>query len=172
VELTTDRLVLREYALDDLEDVQAYAGDPEVSRFMEWGPNELDDTRAFLEVVTSSAREQPRSAYELAVTLDGRVVGGVGLRVKSEQHRRGDMGWVLRRDAWGNGYATEAARALLRFGVEQLDLHRVEATCAPDNVASARVMERLGMQYEGRMRHHLLVRDAWRDSLLHAFVVG
>jgi RimJ/RimL family protein N-acetyltransferase len=82
------------------------------------------------------------------------------------------MGWVLRRDAWGNGYATEAAEALLRFGVQSLGLHRVEATCAPANEASARVMARIGMRYEGRMRDHLLVRGAWRDSLLHAYLAG
>ena len=170
VELQTERLVLREYREDDLDAVQSYASDPEVCRYVEWGPNTPDDTRSFLEAMIGTAREVPRTSYELAITVDGTVVGGVGLRVRSEEHRRGDVGWVLSREVWGRGYATEAARALLGFGVASLGLHRVEATCDPANTASARVMTRIGMTYEGRMRDHLLVRGAWRDSLLHAYV--
>jgi RimJ/RimL family protein N-acetyltransferase len=88
----------------------------------------------------------------------------------STQHRRGHVGWVVRRDAWGHGYASEAAVALIRFAVDELGLHRIEATCHPDNAASARVMEKAGMTYEGRKRDHLLDRGAWRDSLSYAFV--
>ena len=170
MELVTERLVLREYRADDVDAVQDYASDPEVWRFMHWGPNTRDDTAAFLASVVGSALERPRSSYELAITLQGAVIGGVGLRVQSEAHRRGDMGWVLRRDTWGHGYATESAQALLAFGVASLGLHRVEATCDPANTASARVMAKLGMAYEGHLRDHLLVRGAWRDSLLHAVV--
>jgi RimJ/RimL family protein N-acetyltransferase len=170
VELVTDRLVLRDYRGDDLDAVQVYASDLEVCRFMEWGPNTPDDTRAFLETVVASAREQPRSAYELAITREGEVIGGVGLRVDSVAHQRGNVGWVVRRDAWGQGYATEAARALIGFGVTSLGLHRVEATCEPANLASVRVMAKLGMSREGHLRDHMLVRGRWRDSLLHAYL--
>jgi RimJ/RimL family protein N-acetyltransferase len=170
VELTTERLVLRDYRAGDLHAVQVYASDPEVCRYVEWGPNDLDATASFLAHVMGTATEEPRSTYELAITTGGELVGGVGLRVESPQHRRGNVGWVVRRDAWGKGYATEAAREVIRFAVEDLGLHRVEATCDPSNGASARVMEKAGMTQEGRLRDHMLVRGRWRDSLLYAWV--
>ena len=78
------------------------------------------------------------------------------------------MGYVFRRDAWGNGYATEAAKALAASGFGQLGMHRIYAHCDVDNVASARVLEKAGMQREGLLRQHMLIRGRWRDSYLYA----
>jgi RimJ/RimL family protein N-acetyltransferase len=79
---------------------------------------------------------------------------------------------MIHRAQWSQGYATEATRRLVRFGFDEFDLQRIEATCHPDNRASARVLEKAGFQYEGRMRDHLLVLGQWRDSLLYAAVRG
>ena len=68
------------------------------------------------------------------------------------------------------GWATEAAGLLLRFGFNDLRLHRIAATCDPRNVASARVLEKIGMLYEGRLREALLIRDGWRDSSVYAIL--
>src|SRR4051794_17133450 len=111
--LATDRLRLREFTLDDLDAVHAYASDPEVCRYVEWGPNTIQTTRAFLAATVNGAEVEPRETYTLAVTQAGRVLGAVELSVVSEAHRRGVMGYVLRRDAWGEGIATEATKALL-----------------------------------------------------------
>ncbi|MER3451618.1 MAG: GNAT family N-acetyltransferase [Thermus sp.] len=170
--LEGDRLLLREFQPSDLVDVHLYAGDPFVTRYMTWGPNTSEETRAFLEQVMQLAREEPRMTYELAVTLrdTGELIGGAGLRVHSVEHRNGDIGYILRRDCWGRGYATEAARLLLHFGFDRLGLHRIWATCDPENIASIRVLQKIGMQWEGRIRHQHLVRGRWRDSELYAIL--
>lgn len=77
---------------------------------------------------------------------------------------------MLAPGCWGRGYAIEIAQALVKFA-QALGLHRVEATCHPDNAASARVLTKAGLTLEGRLRDHLLVRGAWRDSLLFAVIV-
>jgi RimJ/RimL family protein N-acetyltransferase len=88
------------------------------------------------------------------------------MKVRTEQHsrREGELGYVMHPDVWGRGYATEAARLLLRFGFEDLGLEQVVATCDPRNVASARVLEKVGMQYTRRDLRTMQIRDGWRDS--------
>jgi [ribosomal protein S5]-alanine N-acetyltransferase len=80
------------------------------------------------------------------------------------------MGFVLARSRWRNGYATEAAAALLRFGFQNLALHKVSATCDPANGGSARVLAKIGMRPEGHLHDHLHIRGQWRDRLLFAAV--
>jgi GNAT superfamily N-acetyltransferase len=75
---------------------------------------------------------------------------------------------VLARHAWGRGYATEAAAALLAFGFDEAGLHKISATCDPENIGSSRVLQKIGMRQEGRLQDHLLVRGQWRDRLLYA----
>lgn len=174
VRIELGRITLRELEEDDLASVQAWAGDPEVSRYMEWGPNDEDDTRAFLAYVAEARAARPRRTYELGIELreSGALVGAAGVRVRDAEARSGDLGYVLRRDRWGRGYATEAGRALVVLAHEGLGLHRVWATCRPQNRASARVLEKLGMRCEGRLRHEKRVRGEWVDSLLYARIDG
>jgi len=170
LELATDRLLLRSFGVGDVEAVRAYAGDPEVCRHTTWGPNTRAQSQEFLdEVVAASSVEQP-AARTWAVTADGAVLGACSVVVTSEEHRRGEMGYVLNRAHWGRGFATEAAGAVLRFAHEELRLVRVEATCRPGNDASRRVLLRIGMRQEGVLRSHVVVRGERQDSLLFASV--
>jgi ribosomal-protein-alanine N-acetyltransferase len=170
---STERLVLRDITADDVEAIHAYAGDPEVCRYMVWGPNTLEDTRAFVkEELEVLAAAEGKVYNKLVVDASGLVIGGTEIRVLSAEHRRGEFGYVYRRDQWAQGYATEVARAMVAFGFGELGLERISATCDPRNHASARVLEKAGLRLEGRMRHHVLVRGQWRDSLLYAVLSG
>jgi [ribosomal protein S5]-alanine N-acetyltransferase len=172
--LPGERLTLREFEASDEEALHAFASDPEVTRFTTWGPNTPADTRAFLDEVRDQARSAERSRFALAAvdSATGHLLGSAELFVESREHLRGELGWVFDPAYWGRGYATEATRILLRFGFDDLGLHRIAATCHPDNAASARVLEKAGMTFEGRMRGHMRVREGWRDSLLFAAVAA
>jgi [ribosomal protein S5]-alanine N-acetyltransferase len=170
MKLATERLVLREFQADDGEWVHSFASDEEVTRYTDWGPNTWDETSAFIDEQVREAALAPRTSHTLAVTADGIGVGSAGLRIVSAAHRRGELGYVLHPSVWGRGYATELTSRLMAFAFEELALHRVQATCHPDNAASARVLEKSGMKFEGRMRGHLFVRGIWRDSLLYAAI--
>lgn len=102
------------------------------------------------------------------MVLDGDLVGSVGLTVRSRENGRGELGYALRRDRWGSGLTTEAAAAVLAFAFGPAGLARVEATCRPENSGSRRVLEKIGMQREGLLRSHVVVRGERRDSLLYA----
>jgi len=168
----TERLVLRDFEETDWEAVHAYASDPEVVRYMDWGPNTEEETKNFIQRGIAHQKEQPRRNYTLAMVLkaDGRLVGGCGIEVSNPDNREGWIGYCLNRNFWGQGYATETAKVLLEFGFNHLNLHRVFATCEPANIASAQVLEKIGMQREGRLREHKWAKRKWRDSLLYAIL--
>lgn len=172
IRLTGQRLVLRDLEMADWPAVHAYSARPEVARYQPWGPNTPDESRAFVEQVIAAAQAMPRIEYQLALTLTagGRLIGTGALWIRSIDHGQGEIGYFLHPDHWGRGYATEAARLLLDFGFGTLDLHRIGAICDPRNVASARVLEKMGMTHEGRLRETMRLRDGWRDSAVYGIL--
>lgn len=166
--LTTPRLVLRPYRETDLASVHAYAAISVVSQYMDWGPNTEKDTRSFLERCVAASENPEDKGHSFAVTLreGGSMIGGCDLG--SAQQDTSDMGYCLHPDFWGQGYATEAANAVLGLAFDTLGLHRVTANCDPDNVGSWRVMERIGMRREGHEREASWFKGRWHDRLRYA----
>ncbi|SUE94994.1 GNAT family N-acetyltransferase [Mycolicibacterium tokaiense] len=172
IRLVGHRLILREFVDTDENAVHAFASHPLATQFMTWGPNSVEDTRAFLREAAAQADTPTRTSFDLAVVDNESraLIGSAALSITSTEHRRGEIGYVLHPDVWSKGLATEAARTLLQFGFTTLGLRRIAATCHPDNRASSRVLEKAGLVLEGRMRSHLWVRGAWRDSLIYAAI--
>ena len=170
--LQTRRLELREFAPDDAAAIQEYAGDVDVVRFLDWGPNAPEDTAQFLARARAARDAVPRAAYHLGIVLraGGALIGGCRIEIRSAENENGDLGYVLGRRHWGRGYATEAVQSLLDFGFRRLELHRIWATCDVDNHASARVLEKVGMRREGRLRQIARRHGEWRDSYLYALL--
>jgi RimJ/RimL family protein N-acetyltransferase len=164
MELITERLVLRPFTPDDWAGVHAYASDPEVVRHMDWGPNTPEDTTIYLDRIVKTEQ----TAF--AIVREGQVLGAAEIQITSLEHGRAEMGYVLARAAWGHGYATEAAAALLRHGFGALGVHKISATCDPENTASAHVLAKIGMHQEGHLTDHFHIRGTWRDRLLWAAV--
>uniref|UniRef100_UPI0037C62E48 GNAT family N-acetyltransferase n=1 Tax=Phenylobacterium sp. TaxID=1871053 RepID=UPI0037C62E48 len=101
---------------------------------------------------------------------DGRVIGSIRLGLKAPGHRTADFGHSYHRAYWRQGYAAEAARALFAVGFGDLGLHRIWATADVRNVASWRLLEKLGMRREAHFRRDVLVKGEWRDSYLYAIL--
>ena len=170
--IRTERLLLRDFVAPDLNVIHAYSSDAEVTRFMFFGPRSETDSRDYLQRMVESQAQKPRLTWELAIVCrsDDRLIGACDLTLEDE--REGDLGYILARDAWGQGYATEAARAMVAAGFEQLGLERVFATCDVDNAASAHVLEKAGLRQETLLKNHKEARGRWWDSYLYAIVRG
>jgi len=168
----TNRLILREFRANDEAAVHAYASDAEVTRLMIWGPNTLEMTQTFLASALEEQEQWPRPFVSLLIERksDGRAIGSIGLRVRDEKYRTGDIGYVLARAYWRQGYMTEAARAILDVAFRKLDFHRVWATCEARNRASYGVMEKLGMRREAHFRKDKFEKGEWRDTYLYAIL--
>ncbi len=172
--LVGDRLTLREFESADEEALHAIVGDPVVTAYTLWGPNQPADTRAFLARATAQAdAPEARTGYHLAlVDGDGKLAGSVVLDIEDAAHGRAVVGVVIAPRYWGLGYATEALEIMLDFGFSRLGLHRVSAYCHPQHRAGARVLEKAGLRLEGTLHGYKCVRGEWQDSLLYARVGG
>jgi ribosomal-protein-alanine N-acetyltransferase len=174
VRLETPRLILREYTPADASAVLRYASDSEVLRYRMATPATLKEVESSLARIDGQRHEEPlRTRYELAVETraDQRVIGWLPLLLSGKDDLNdAEIGWTLERDAWGQGYATEAARAALSFAFETLRLHRVWARCQPENTPSARIMEKIGLRREGHFRQCQYVKGRWIDALHYAML--
>ncbi|XTZ18750.1 GNAT family N-acetyltransferase [Micromonospora echinospora] len=169
----TSRLILRTFTPGDLDDVWAYQRRPEVARFMSWSARDREQSRCSLQqMVREDGLRVEGDCLTLAVVRrdTGRVVGQVELVWRSREHRRGELGYVLDPRHQGHGYATEAATEMLRYGFETSGLHRIVARCATRNIASARLMERLGMRREAHFRECAFGKGEWRDEYVYALL--
>src|SRR5262245_20286421 len=145
----TSRLTLRPFVDSDLDDLYAFHSHPEVARFLYWNPRDRDQTKRALDSKKAAvALETEGSSLVLAVELNGRVIGEVSLVWRSREHQQGEIGFVFHPEFQGQGYATEAARAILELAFSEAGLHRVYGRCDARNAASYRLMERLGMRRE------------------------
>lgn len=171
--LRTQRLLLREFTQADFDDVHAYAIDPDVVRYMDWGPNTLEETQAALERWFAAQALWPRSDVNLAIQhlMDRGVIGSIRLSVNDEATRTGDFGYSLASGYWRQGLGTEAACAMVAVGFGVLGLHRIWAECDTRNAGSYGIMEKLGMRREAHFRQDKRARDGWRDSYLYAILV-
>jgi RimJ/RimL family protein N-acetyltransferase len=172
VELVGERIVLREVVPDDLGAALVFAADPEVTRYLPFEPQSPTEEAAAIEAMVAEARIDDRDQYDLAAVLrsTGELVGMGRIGLTPRQHLAGDIGYLLRRDCWGQGLATEIASLLVAFGFRDLGLHRVWAGHHPANAASGRVLQRIGMVAEGRIREHLFAHGAWRDSITYSIL--
>ena len=166
----TERLLLRELAPADEDDVHEYASDPQVSRLDRWGPNTLEITRGVVEGWLEQQRQWPREEINLGVELrdQHKLIGVITLRTEAYANRSAEFGFAFNRLYWNQGYATEAARAVLDAAFRSLNMHRVCAGCDARNIGSYRVMEKLGMRREGHLLQDVWQKGEWRDSYRYA----
>ena len=165
--LESDTLTLRALRSDDAPSVFAYASDPEVARYTLWPPHDSQEqTRSFLRMLTGP----DILSWAILPRGGARLEGIVFLHSLSRHHRRAELAFNVARGRWGRGIATEAARLVLRYSFEHYGLNRVEATCMPGNAASRRVLEKLGMVREGRLRRSHLRHDGFHDMDLFSIL--
>jgi [ribosomal protein S5]-alanine N-acetyltransferase len=157
--LITERLVLREFTEDDAADIFRFRRDREVQKYNTDPMRDVSEARGLIR--TMHAWFVTRQAIQWGITLrdEDRVVGICGIHDLSRRHRRAYVGYDLAREQWGRGIASEAMRAVVRFGFEQLDLNRLEAITIAENVRSIRLLERIGFLLEGVRREYSLEDD-------------
>lgn len=170
--LETDRLVMREFVAADWEAVLAYQSDPLYLRYYHWTERNEADARDFVQMFLDQQQEQPRTKFQLALSLksEQQLIGNCGIRINDPELREANIGYELNSHYWGQGYATEAARAIVRCGFEALGMHRIWSWCIAENIGSARVLEKAGMRLEGRLREKEFIKGQWRDHLLYAIL--
>jgi RimJ/RimL family protein N-acetyltransferase len=172
MQLTTGRLLLREFVAEDWEAVRAYHADPRYLRFYEQDGCTPEAAQDFVQMFVDQQVEQPRTRFQLAVTRKetGELIGNCGIRIREPDEQQADLGYEVMPEHWGQGYATEAARSMLAFGFTELRMHRIWAWCLAENVGSVRVLQKLGMHQEGHLRENEHFKGRWWDTLIFAIL--
>jgi [ribosomal protein S5]-alanine N-acetyltransferase len=162
-------VLLRPIAEDDWPAVHAWASQERVCRYQAWGPNTVEQTRNFVQDAAHAWTSIPRTRLVYTITLHGSVVGNCDLNLRGQGH--GEISYVLQPRLLGKGTGhcrcTPGRPARARGAQSAPHLRHRD----PRNIASAVVLQRLGMHYEGRMRETMLIRDGWRDSDLYSLLV-
>ncbi len=169
--LETPRLFLRPLRMSDARDLYAYAQDPEVSRHVLWEAHRsLSDSRQFLRAAIRQYRRGLPGSFAITLKDSGRMIGTVGFMWVNTDYWSAEVGYSLSRAYWNRGIMTEALRAVVAFGFDELRLNRIEAQHEVDNPASGRVMAHVGMQPEGVLRQRVRNKGRFADVKLYAIL--
>jgi ribosomal-protein-alanine N-acetyltransferase len=170
LELSTARTRLRELEERDVSGLLELANDPRVTRWVHWPARSREALEAFVRTAQERRAQSPRTDYLLAVESKegGDLLGFLRLQITSVEFEQAELGGYLFERCWGQGLATEVGAAVRDLGLEQLRLRRLFAHCDTENVASARVLEKLGFVREGTLRSRVRLDGVWRDSHLYA----
>ncbi|MEW6242247.1 MAG: GNAT family N-acetyltransferase [Chloroflexota bacterium] len=169
-QIEIERLILRKPRRDDAPVIfAAWTQDPEVTRYLTWRPHKsVDESYAILDLIAKLWRDGEAFTYVITLKGDDRPIGMLAIHPDGFKP---SLGYVLARPHWGKGYMTEAVRAVTDWLLRQPDIYRVFATCDVDNPASAKVMEKAGMKYEGLLRRYMVhpnISAEPRDCLMYA----
>ena len=173
--IRTERLLLRPYALADVDALYAYQRLPEVHRYLYTEPRSRSEVEALV-AERAGVRALTGAGQALALVADlaqtGELVGDCVLFWHSQEHQQGEVGYVFNPAYQGRGYATEVVGALLRLGFDGLGMHRITGRLDARNVASARVLERAGLRREAHLVENEIVKGEWTDELIYAILRG
>jgi RimJ/RimL family protein N-acetyltransferase len=172
--LTTERLIIRRFQDSDLESFLAYHNDPEVAKYQGWSlPYTRESALAFIDVMKSIQLAAPGMRCQIALELKatGEMIGDIFFIVLQEDLRLARIGYSLSRAHWKHGYASEAVSRMLDYLFGELCLHRVAADCDAENIASVRLLERLGFRREGHFIESFPLSDnRWGDEYYYGLL--
>jgi ribosomal-protein-alanine N-acetyltransferase len=153
--IETARLILRKPMLEDAEEMfEAYASDPEVTRYLTWVTHtSVDETRDYLRRAVAGWENSDTFTWVIALKATLGLIGSIDIRLETNAN----IGYVLSRPFWNRGYMTEAVEALVRWALQTDEIFRAWAVCDVENVASARVLEKAGMEREGILRRWIVL---------------
>ncbi|GAA0835352.1 GNAT family N-acetyltransferase [Paenibacillus glucanolyticus] len=163
--IVTERLVIREFEPGDWQDVLLYTSDPVVMKYMPEAVFTQETVKLFL---AENRGDQARK-YAVMLKMEEQVIGHIVFHPWFGENTY-EIGWIFNSSYQNKGYATEAARAVLQYGFEVLNIHRIIATCQPENTPSYRVMEKLGMRREGHFKQCIPQGDVWWDEYYYAML--
>jgi RimJ/RimL family protein N-acetyltransferase len=173
MELESKRLKLKEVTWKDVEEIHELYSIPEVDEYNTLGiPKNIEETKENIRPIIEAQNSENRKSYFWRiVTKDSdEFIGIAGMTLSANKFRLGEIYYKLHPSHWGNGYATEVSKTLIKSGFDDFHVHKVEAGVATENIRSIRVLEKSGMTREGLRRKILPIRGEWKDNYHYAIV--
>ncbi|OIN65543.1 GNAT family N-acetyltransferase [Exiguobacterium sp. KRL4] len=170
--LETERLILRPLQTGDLDDLFEYTQDEETARYVTWNANQtVEQAEQFLNYVLSNYEQGKEAPWAIVWKETGKMIGTIDfIHLLLDDTKQAELGYAISRQFWGKGIVTEAVACVMAFGFEELRLERIQARCMEGNVGSARVMEKVGMTYEGTLRRLIFIKEAFHDVKMYSML--
>lgn len=167
INIETTRLFIREFKIEDLPDVFEYANSEEVVKHMVWGPNSLEQTRAFLNDVLVQQQSPKRTSFEMAIELKSskKLIGSCGLTIEKGNALKANLGYIMNEKYWNQGFISEAIENAIPLIAYRIGVDTIFATCNARNAASKRVLEKFGMVFLREFKNHFESKGKMRDTL-------
>lgn len=172
-ELLSERLLLRAFTLADAKEVAEYAGDWDIARMTANIPHPYDTSMAEAWISTHQTSYEDGESVTFAITKreNGMLVGAIGIHL-DKINQAAEFGYWVGKPFWNQGYATEASRAVIRYGFAELGLNRIYARHMTKNPASGRVMQKAGMHLEGILRQSIFRWGSFEDAALYSILAS
>jgi len=171
--LHTREVTLRALEMRDAADIYEYARRPEVTRYVTWESyHSIEDARRYLRWILDCYRRREGMTFGIELRGTRKLIGTCSYVQMDYINRTAEIGYTISSDYWNHGLMTQAAAALVHYGFETIGLTRMQGRCMPENAASARVLQKLGMRCEGTLRNGVFYRGAAHDVLLFAMTDG
>lgn len=171
--IITERLKLRLIKYSDIGSIHQLHSLSETDKYNTLGiPKNIDETKSIIAswITDNNLNEIKNYTFAIEDKLNQKFIGLFGLKLGADKYKRGEVWYKIYVDFWKKGYATESLKAVINFGFDKLNLHRIEAGCAVDNIGSIKVLEKAGMTREGRARQILPLKTGWSDNFEYAIL--
>ena len=170
-EIETKRLKLRQFNHDDVNDVFEYASETEIAKYVVWYPHTSKfESLEFLNNVVEAYLKNKPAPWAIELNENSKVIGSIGFNNFYKEDSKAEIGFALSKEYWGKGITLEALTAIIYYGFHTLKLNRIEAHCMIENKASARVMEKAGMKYEGTFREFTKIKGRFITAKFFAIL--
>ena len=170
IDIKTDRLLLRKFQVNDAEEIFAtWTSDERVAKYTSWYAHKnIEDTKSYVGYMTS---KKELSDYNWIIELDNKIIGSINVCYSNEYLEIAGIAYVLGYEYWGNGYITEAAKAVIQFLFNDVNYRKIIAGCDSENIGSSKVMEKIGMKREAVLREHIKRKDGtWGDDFQYGLL--
>lgn len=170
-EIQTERLKLRRFNHNDINDVFEYASETDITKFVIWYPHTSKfESLEFLNNIVEAYLNNKPAPWAIELKEENKVIGSIGFNNFEEENSKAEIGFALSKNYWGKGIILEALLPIIDFGFSKLGLNRIEAYCMIENKASVRVMEKAGMIYEGTFREFEKVKGKFISAQFFAIL--
>lgn len=170
-QLETERLILRKLVLEDAEDIYIYASDDEVSKYLTWDTHKtIEDSKGFINFVLDRYEKDDVGDWGIVLKETGKLIGSLGFPQYDKKNNRAELGYVLGRSYWGKGIMPEAVGRILKFAFEEMGFNRIECLHYLPNEKSGRVMQKVGMTFEGIAKEKIFCKGRYWDVKQYAIL--
>lgn len=169
--IETERLKLRLVTPNDFPKVVEYCSDPELSKYMIYlpYPYTLEDAISWYNNQQESLKKDTMYTYGIELKETGEFIGVISLS-NNQRNNNGEIGYWLGKKYWNKGYMSEATKAIIEFAFQIKNMHKVYARCFSENIASAKVMQKNGLTFEGSLKDHIYKDGKYHDLLIYGLI--